>query len=201
MIFEKGYFRSNNSSTFQKGHRSEILNETRTFSGRTKTNKTTVFLSHKHSDLADVEEVAGLTNIFEDHGAIVYIDTMDYSLPGQTSGETASRIKEIIKNSHKFVLAASKSAIESYWCNWELGIGDTYKFSKHIAIIPIKEKGEKDENYKGNEYLQIYPRLNYNDAFTNIWGVSFDEGYYIEEPANKQGVVMIRGLSDWLKAK
>ena len=199
MIFEKGYFRSNTASNLQKEHRSEILNETRMFSGRTNTNKTTIFLSHKHSDLTDVQEVAGLTELFEKHGAIVYIDTMDYSLPGQTSGETAMRIKDIIKNSHKFVLAATKSAIESYWCNWELGIGDIYKFNKHIAIIPIKEQGEKDENYKGNEYLQIYPRLSYNEAFTNKWGQSFDAGYYIEQPKNKEGVVMIERLSVWLR--
>ena len=62
-------------------------------------------------------------------------------MPNQTSGETALRIKEIIKRCNKFVLLATDNAIESYWCNWELGIGDTYKYIKNIAILAHKRKG------------------------------------------------------------
>lgn len=42
---------------------------------------------------------------------------MDNKMPGQTSGDTALRIKEVIKFSNKFILLATGKAIESYWCN------------------------------------------------------------------------------------
>ena len=83
--------------------------------------------------------------------------------------------------------------------NWELGIGDTHKYIENTAIIPIKEKGERDSHYMGNEYLQIYPIIEYNKAFTNIYGHHFIEGYYVCKPKNKEGVRYITLLKEWLK--
>lgn len=194
MIFERGHF---NSNKIEKGFINESLSETRNFSFKKQTQyKPTVFISHKHSDLEDLQGVIG---VLEKHGAKIYIDSMDNKMPEQTSGETAQRIKEVIKFCKKFILLATDDAIESYWCNWELGIGDTHRYIENIAILPIKEKGTYDSNYKGNEYLQIYPRINYNNAFTNIHGHYFKEGYYVEKPANKEGKVYITELSEWLK--
>ena len=135
--------------------------------------------------MEDVEELTGVMEIIENLGAKVYIDSMDNKMPNHTCGDTALRIKDVIKHCKKFILIATEKAIESYWCNWELGIGDTHKYIDHIAIVPIKKKGESDSSYKGNEYLQIYPRINYNKAFTNIRGVKFKEGYYVEKPKSK----------------
>ena len=194
MIFERGHF---NSNKIEKGFINESLSETRNFSFKKQTQyKPTVFISHKHSDLEDLQGVIG---VLEKHGAKIYIDSMDNKMPEQTSGETAQRIKEVIKFCKKFILLATDDAIESYWCNWELGIGDTHRYIENIAILPIKEKGTYDSNYKGNEYLQVYPRINYNNAFTNIHGHYFKEGYYVEKPANKEGKVYITELSEWLK--
>ncbi|TKT85305.1 hypothetical protein [Dyadobacter frigoris] len=53
-------------------------------------------------------------------GAQVYIDSMDNKMPSQTSGETATRIKEVIKHCKKFILLATNKAIESYWCLFQL---------------------------------------------------------------------------------
>jgi hypothetical protein len=123
-------------------------------------------------------------------------------MPDQTTGETAARIKEVIKYCDKFILLATEKAIESYWCNWELGIGDVHKFQRHIAILPVKDKGEYDFQYKGNEYLQIYPRIDYEDgkSFYND-GKQIPAGYYVSDPINKEGVRYINPLKVWLNRK
>lgn len=199
MIFERGHFRSNK---IPKGFINESLKESRTFSAKTAfTTKTTVFLSHKHDDLEDDEELKGFIEILEDMGVKIYIDSMDNTLPEQTSGDTAKRIKEIIEYCDKFILLATSKAIESYWCNWELGIGDVHKFQKNIAILPIKEKGQVDSQYKGNEYLQIYPRIDYENgrnSYRNNGGL-IPEGYYVCDPKNKEGIRYITALEKWLK--
>lgn len=197
MIFERGYFKSNR---IQKSDLNESLRETRTFSKGKYEPKPTVFISHKHSDLQDLEELKGVMEIFEDLGAKIYIDSMDNNMPGHTCGDTALRIKEVIKHSNKFILIATEKAIESYWCNWELGIGDTFKYIEHIAILPIKEQGEYDHNYKGNEYLQIYPSIDFykgNTYYRNS-NLLIDRGYYVCKPTNKEGIRYITKLKDWL---
>lgn len=194
MIFERGYFKSNR---IQKSAINESLRETRTFSKDKYESKPTVFISHKHSDL---EELKGVMEILEDLGAKIYIDSMDNSMPGHTCGDTAIRIKDVIKHCRKFILIATEKAIESYWCNWELGIGDTYKYIEHIAILPIKEQGEYDHNYKGNEYLQIYPSIDFyrGDTYYRNSKELVDRGYYIVKPIDKEGVKYITSLKKWL---
>jgi len=193
MIFERGYF---DHSMINESAVNKSLENIRTFSASSEYSpKPTVFLSHKHDDLKDLRGIMGM---LENIGSKIYIDSMDNKMPGETSGETAKRIKEVIKFCRKFILLATDKAIESYWCNWELGIGDTHKFINHIAILPMKEKGTYDHNYKGNEYLQIYPRIEYSQAFTNIHQHYFKEGYYVKKPADKTGTVYITEISEWL---
>lgn len=195
MIFTRGHFKTDKIVNLN-----ESLRETRFFSTSKYDSKPTVFISHKHSDLEDIEELEGIIEILEDLGAKIYIDSMDNKMPEQTSGETAIRIKEVIKYCNKFILIATEKAIESYWCNWELGIGDTYKYIDHIAIIPIKEKDERDSQFKGNEYLQIYPRIDFEDG-TKTYMESqkvIPKGYYLCQPKNKEGVRYITPLKQWL---
>jgi hypothetical protein len=195
MIFERGHFKTNKIVNLN-----ESLRETRTFSKSKYDAKPTVFVSHKHSDLEDKEELKGIMGILEDLGAKIYIDSMDNKMPEQTSGETALRIKDVIKYCKKFILIATEKAIDSYWCNWELGFGDTHKYIDHIAIIPIKEKGEYDFQFKGNEYLQIYPSIDFEDG-TNRYKTSRElipKGYYVSKPINKEGVRYITPLKKWI---
>jgi len=190
MIFERGYFQSNrvNESKIK-----DSLNEVKSFSARNAySTKPTVFLSHKHDDLDDVRGVIGE---LENLGAKVYIDSMDNKMPNETNGDTAKRIKEVIKYCNKFILLATDNAIESYWCNWELGIGDVHKYNQHIAILPMKEKDTYDHKYKGNEYLQIYPQITHYEAFTNYSGHSFKTGFYISNPHDNY----ITELEVWLR--
>lgn len=197
MIFERGHFKS---TRIQQSFINESLRETRLFSKHQVDSKPTVFISHKHSDLEDREELKGVIEMLEDIGAKIYIDSMDNKMPTETSGETALRIKEVIKYCKKFVLIATEKAVESYWCNWELGIGDTYRYIDHIAILPIKEKGETDLQYKGNEYLQIYPRIDYETGYGKYRNSDrfIERGYYISKPVDKEGIRYIIPLKQWL---
>lgn len=113
-----------------------------------------VFLSHKHTDKELVYEVIKL---FNDFNINAYIDWLDDDMPAVTNQDTALKIKEKINSSKKFLLLATEDAINSKWCNWELGLGDAVKYHEHIAIIPIAETN--NGNWNGNEYLQIYPCL------------------------------------------
>lgn len=195
MIFERGYF---DRSRVQDSTISKSLHESRSFSSQVNHSiQPTVFLSHKHDDTQDLQGVMGK---LEEFGAKVYIDSMDNNMPDKTSGETALKIKEVIKHCDKFILLATNKAIESYWCNWELGIGDTEKYIDHIAILPIKEKGVSDSQYKGNEYLQIYPQIHYEDG-THYYRNSDElipRGFYVRKPKNKEGVHTITPIKRWL---
>jgi hypothetical protein len=198
MIFERGDFKS---SKIQKSFIVNSLNESRQFDLETAySSKRTVFLSHKHDDIEDEEELKGFIEILNDLNVKVYIDSMDNKMPAQTSGDTAKRIKKIIMYCDKFILLATEKAIVSNWCNWELGIGDASKYLKHIALVPIKDKGKYDFQYKGNEYLQIYPVIDYEDGtnYYNNNGGRIAAGYYYRQPPDEDGIRWITPLSDWL---
>ncbi len=193
-IFERGAFSNYRITDSQLN---ETINETRTFSqGGRVSYKRTIFLSHKHSDLEDLKDIIGFlqNNYYVD----VYIDSMDSGMPKKTCGETAQRIKNIIKNSDRFILLATDAAIESKWCNWELGYADAQKYRDKIALFPIKEKGSYDFNYKGNEYMQIYPFISYYNG-TEFYkdGMPIERGYYVCY-YNQEGII-ITPLNNWLK--
>ena len=82
---------------------------------------------------------------------------------------------------------ATNGAIESKWCNWELGYGDAKKYKRNMALFPIKDKGESDYLYNGNEYMSIYPYITY-----------FNGRYYVREE-QENGPATITPLSEWLQ--
>ncbi len=194
-IFERGsfsYYRITDSQL------NEARTETRAFSdGGRVSYKTTAFLSHKHSDLEELKDIIGFLR--HSYNVDVYIDSMDTNMPKKTSGETAKRIKQIIEKSDRFILLATDDAIESKWCNWELGFGDARKYRDRIALFPIKEKGTSDYQYKGNEYMQIYPFIAYyngSERYKN--GIPVEAGYYVCY-YDLDGTRIITPLKDWLK--
>lgn len=177
-IFESGEFSSNRITDSAYNN---LLTESRQFSaGQVSTSRTTIFLSHKHQDLDDLKDIIGLLQT--QFNAKVYIDSMDASMPARTSGVTATRIKNIIDKSDKFILLATNNAIDSTWCNWELGYGDARKFRNNIAIFPIKPKGTADSTYKGHEYMQIYPHITKYTDFDLMFNGDNPRypGYYVE---------------------
>ena len=89
--------------------------------------------------------------------------------------------------------------MESKWCNWELGYGDSQEFSSEdIRHITIKRKGYDDSSYKGNEYMQIYPYIAYYDG-TEFYRdrTPVQRGYYVVTEDEK-GNRTINPLRDWL---
>ncbi len=192
-IFEQGEFNS---------YRVVRLDESR--SAVTKSYQfsltTTIFISHKHDDLEDLKGIIGFLE--KEYNVKAFIDSNDPSMPLKTSGETAKQIKDKIVLYDKFILLATNGAVESKWCNWELGFGDAQKFNKdNIALFPIKPKGECDSAYKGTEYMLIYPYIVYRDGSEKYSsGDIISCGYYVRTE-NKDGPATITPLSDWLKQK
>lgn len=140
--------------------------------------KPMVFLSHKHSDLPLLSNVIAFLK--EEMDVEVYIDSQDKSLPSVPTEETANRIKKVIRESKKFLLLATEDALTSPWCNWELGHGDSIKYPDDIAILPIKEIDEADSDYKGNEYLALYPHIVYfEDGEKDFYSNYYTQGYYV----------------------
>lgn len=191
------------SGTFSSFRFYANLNESMEFTkkcidGSGKPTKTTVFLSHKHDDLDDLKDVIGFLKTRYD--VIVYIDSKDPNMPINTSGETATRIKKIINESDRFLLLATEKSIESKWCNWELGYGDALKYKDKIAIFPIKPKGSCDIDYKGNEYMQIYPYVKYVPPYKLYYdGKLLEEGYYVYFPKQMYGYERYQLLKKWFE--
>lgn len=101
--------------------------------------KASVFLSHKHSEVAQLKRIACL---LEQLCSWVYVDWLDPTMPKKTCGKTAENIKKKIIQYDKFILVATENAISSKWCNWELGYGDAQKYnSEKIALFPIRNNG------------------------------------------------------------
>ncbi|PUV24157.1 toll/interleukin-1 receptor domain-containing protein [Sphingobacterium athyrii] len=160
-----------------KGH--TTLNENRTFSQSSA--KTSVFLSHSHHDKKLIAEAK---TFFENLGISIYVDWADETMPQRTSGVTAQNIKGQIRKNDKFILLATNDAITSKWCNWEVGIGDTYKLANDkICILPL---ADNRLTWQGNEYLQIYPRIEESEYTRDYFKIIYP---------NKSEI----SLYDWLK--
>lgn len=151
------------------------------FRSESKLNKVTIFLSHKHGEN---DELVGAISFLKKFGIEIYVDWEDEGMPKTTSGKTAERLKQKIKESDKFIFLATEGAIKSTWCNWELGHGDAAKYIKNIAILPLKLTYDE---YSGSEYLQIYPYIYESDK---------DKGsFYIKYPNNT-----VMSVQNWLKS-
>lgn len=190
LIFEKGYFKNYTRRNLDEAMLPVLAHS------EFELKKPMVFISHKHEDL---EELKGLLGFFEDvYDVKVYIDSNDSTMPKVTSAETASKLKNKIKNCDKFVLLATDGAVESKWCNWELGYGDAHKFKDNIALVPMKNKNLSDAAYKGAEYLELYPHIVYyngTEQYSN--GAKIAAGYYVRVKKS-DGECSITPLRNWL---
>lgn len=159
------------------------------------TTKPMIFLSHKHDEFSILQDVIAF---LKDEGVDVYIDWMDPNMPAYTNAETAHKLKRSIKVADKFILIATPSAINSKWCNWELGLGDAEKYIENIALLPINRN---NENFKGAEYLAIYPFIDYENGTNKYMDErSITKGYYVKYrlPAGNH---RLEPLKDWLRSK
>jgi hypothetical protein len=168
------------------------VNETRYFSKSSST--TSIFLSHSHQDKAKIEQAK---IFFENLGISIYVDWMDTTMPESTNGSTAIRIKSKIRENEKFILLATNRAVNSKWCNWEVGIGDIYKLANdNIAVLGL---ADNNGHWTGNEYLQIYPSIEYLDGNSrNNAGGFISQGYYVLYPSEDRSR-KFKTLERWLR--
>ena len=134
----------------------QSLFESRMFSARnvSVTTKFDIFLSHSFLDKAEVQ---GLYQELTDFGYSVYVDwIVDPHLDrANVTKESATLVRERMKNSKTLLLAISTNATMSKWIPWELGYvdGNTNK----CAIIPVSKESTPPKSFKGAEYLILYP--------------------------------------------
>ena len=162
-----------------------------------KNSPASVFLSHKHDNK---DELLGVVDVLKSLGARTYIDWQDNEMPKHTKGETARIIKHKINEMDKFILVATEDAIESKWCNWELGYGDALKYDKNkIALFPFRDS----RNWSGKEYMSIYNMIEYEDGTDrNINGNTIKEGFYIYDynKRREENIIQLTPLKKWLES-
>jgi TIR domain len=132
---------------------------------------TSIFLSHSHDDL-EKEYVNKVIVLLRKSGVRIYIDSTDSTMPPLTNAETANKIKQKIKECDIFILLATNSAINSKWCNWELGFGDALKYIDKMALFPLSENSGV---WYGNEYLQIYPRIEESNLISEYYKIIYPD--------------------------
>jgi hypothetical protein len=111
------------------------------------------FLCHSHKDR---DLALGLKEIIESQGGSLYIDWLDEEMPDTPNRVTAQRIKGKIVECDLFIFLATPNSMGSRWCPWEIGYADGKKSLDAIVIAPTKDDAGR---YYGNEYLQLYRRL------------------------------------------
>jgi len=134
----------------------------------------TIFLSHSHKDRAKAE---GFIYYLASLGIKVYVDWNDSDMPRLTNKETAEKIKVAIKTKALFMILATRNALESRWVPWEIGIADQCKGEQRILLIPVADSSGR---FDGNEYLQLYKRVEGTDA----------RGYGVFSPGQNTGTTL-----------
>lgn len=116
-----------------------------------------IFLSHC---FLDEEEVKGLYLELSKLGYSVYVDwIIDPQLDRKkVTKQSAKLIKQRLKASKTLLLAMSAKALLSRWIPWELGFVDAN--TGRCAIVPVSKEKSGAEDFKGWEFLTLYPYLN-----------------------------------------
>jgi hypothetical protein len=129
-----------------------------------------IFLSHS-SDDADM--ILGVKRMVEAVGLSVYVDWIDDGDMDRTRVDrgTAETLRSRMRASSTLVYADSVNAAESKWMPWELGFFDGIK-PQHIFILPLVNNA--DSEYKGREYLNLYPDVNAIRDLAGRIGLGFE---------------------------
>lgn len=128
--------------------------------------KPTIFLSHKHDDKKYIKSTIGFLldqGVSQDD---IYIDWLDSDMPPTTNIDTATKLKQKINLSKRFIVLATPASINSIWIPWELGIADIKKGLSNIAILPVTTNTNA---WKDREYYGIYNTI--EEANDGSWAV------------------------------
>ena len=113
-----------------------------------------IFLSHS---ISDAEIILGLKEELTSKGFRVYVDWIEDPQLNRANvtKDTAIYIQNRMKTCKSLLYATSNNSKSSKWMPWELGFFDGYR--KKVAIIPISDTPSTSDDFKGQEYLGIYP--------------------------------------------
>jgi len=114
-----------------------------------------VFLSHAYEDK---ELISGAAAAIEDLGYNVYLDWRDDPQldRSKVTAATAERLRSRLRTSRSLFYSTTAQSSSSKWMPWELGFQDGA--NSRAAILPVSSSGQGDD-YKGQEYLGIYPYI------------------------------------------
>lgn len=197
-IFDRGFFDRFRIKKVMESYSRALFENAAQESATGQEEPINIFLSHKHDDLSEVQGIIGY--LIKNYNICVYIDSQDATLPPITCVKTAERIKQKIRMCNKFIFLATEGAIESKWCNWELGYGDAYKFNhNNLAILAMKDSSISEDDYDGKEYMEMYPTIVFRDGTTFYKNSTkkIEKGLYIRK-RNEDGF-SIEPFESWLK--
>lgn len=114
-----------------------------------------VFLSHSSEDAILIR---GLRDELTDAGLRVYVDWInDPQLDrANVTSATAATLRKRMDTCRCLLYATSKNARGSVWMPWELGYMDA-RTNARVAIVPIVEGHQANDEFVGVEYLGLYP--------------------------------------------
>jgi len=151
-----------------------LMNESKTFS-RYKTYD--VFLSHSYED---AQYILQLKKEIEKTGLSVYVDWIEDNQLDRSNvnRRTAELIRLRMKSCKTLLYALTENSKRSSWVQWELGFADGHKKGK-VAIIPILEDDKSNNGFYKQEYLGLYPYVDYygNSIFVN--GIKYENSSFI----------------------
>ncbi|MBP7795232.1 MAG: toll/interleukin-1 receptor domain-containing protein [Elusimicrobiales bacterium] len=129
-----------------------------------------IFISHSY---LDADEILQLKTIIENMGFTTYVDWIE---DGQldrvkVDKETAEILRKRMDCCKSLFFVTSENSSSSKWMPWELGYFDALK--GRVAILPILQSSESTDEYRGQEYLGLYPyvtkdRIQDSDKIT-LW--------------------------------
>lgn len=116
-----------------------------------------IFLSHAFEDAILIK---ALRDELVEQGYSVYVDWIeDVQLDrNHVTKETAAVLRERMRHCRSLLFATSAAARNSIWMPWELGFLDALNGSR-VAIAPMVTDSEASGEFKGQEYLGLYPYL------------------------------------------
>ena len=113
-----------------------------------------IFLSHSYSDK---DSIKAIKQTIEVMGFTVYVDWIhDSHLDrSKVTKESADLLRKRMKQCRALFFVTSSASPESKWMPWELGYFDA--FGQRVAILPLVVTATSSNDYKGQEYLGLYP--------------------------------------------
>lgn len=116
-----------------------------------------IFLSHSYQD---ARVVKALRDKLVEAGFSVYVDWIEDAQlnRGKVTKDTAKVLRARMDQSKCLLFMTSDTSKKSVWMPWELGYMDA-KTKERVAIAPIVSDHEKNNEFRGQEYLGIYPYL------------------------------------------